>query len=366
MKIRAAIVRQQKQPLSLEEVELEDPRPDEVLVRLVGAGICHTDLVARDQYYPVPHPVVCGHEGAGIVERVGAGVHKVKPGDHVVLTYMWCGRCPSCLAGQPAYCRQAFALNFAGGREDGSSPLHQPGGEMHGAFFGQFSFATHALAHERNTVKVSPEAPLEILGPLGCGVQTGAGTVMNALRPTVGSSLVIFGAGAVGLSALLAAKLAGCSPLIAVDIKPNRLDLARVLGATHLINAAEVADPLGTINRITRGGADYTLEATGLPHVFQQAVHSLAPGGVCAFVGAAPFGMEASFDMNTILAGRTIRGVVAGHSVPDLFIPQLIRLYLEGCFPFDRLIKFYPFAEINQAIADSESGATVKPVLRFE
>lgn len=364
MHIRAAVIREKNKPLSIETVELEEPRPAEVVVRMVGAGICHTDLVARDQHYPVPHPVVCGHEGAGVVERVGAHVTKVKPGDHVVLTYMSCGHCPDCLQGRPAYCALAFDLNFAGARADGSTPLRQQGYKIHGMFFGQSSFATYALANERNVVKVRPDVPLELLGPLGCGIQTGAGTVINALRPQAGSSFTIFGAGAVGLSALLAAKMVGCTPIIAVDVKPNRLELARELGATHTLNAVEF-DPVREVKRLTGGGTIHSLEATGLPQVFRQAAHCLRVGGVCALVGAAPYGVEASFDMNTILPDRTIRGVIAGHSVPDLFIPKLIELYLAGHFPFDRLIQFYPFDQINQAIADSESGDTIKPVLRF-
>lgn len=364
MKIEAAIIRAKNQPLSIESVELDEPREFEVLVRLVSSGICHTDFVARDQQYPVPHPVVCGHEGAGVVERVGSQVRKVAPGDHVVLTYMSCGTCRYCLQGQPAYCSEALPLNFYGARADGSTTLHQHGQPIHGAFFGQSSFATYALAHERNTIKVRKDVPLEILAPLGCGALTGAGTVLNALRPQAGASVAIFGMGGVGLSALLAAKLAGCFPLIAIDIQPGRLELAAHLGATHTIDARTV-DALGAVREITGGGAEFTVEASGAPVALQQAVHGLCSGGVCGFVGAAPYGTPVQIDMNTLLRDRTVRGVIAGHCVPDVFIPKMIEYYLAGCFPFDQIIQFYPFADINRAIHDLEHGATIKAVLRL-
>jgi aryl-alcohol dehydrogenase len=363
MKITAAVVRAKGEPFRIEEVELDAPRDDEVLVRIVATGMCHTDLVARDQLYPVPFPLVCGHEGAGIVEQVGARVTKVRPGDPVVLTYLSCGACFACLRGRPMYCYRLFDLNFGGKRADGSLTMRQNGTGVHGAFFGQSSFATHALASERNVVRVRPDAPLELLGPLGCGVQTGAGSVMNALRPEAGSSIAIFGAGAVGLSAVMAARAVGCTPIIAVDPKPERLALARELGATHTINPAE-ADPVAEIRRLTDGGALYALEMAGIPQVLRQAVDCLVPTGVCGLVGAAPVGVEASLDMTTVLLGRTVRGLIEGESIPDIFIPRLIDLYLEGRFPFDRLIRPYPFAEINAAAADSEQGRTIKPVLR--
>lgn len=363
MKIRAAVVREKGKQFSIEEMDLDEPRDDEVLVRIVGAGICHTDMVARDQLYPVPHPLVCGHEGAGVVERVGAGVTKVKPGDHVVLSYVSCGTCANCRRGKPQYCFDLYQLNFGGARPDGSTTVHQNEKAIHAVFFGQSSFSTYSLAFERNVVKVREDVPLEILGPLGCGVQTGSGTVFNALCPEAGSSLAVFGAGAVGLSALMAAKTVGCLPIIAVDIKAKRLQLAQELGASHAINASEV-DPVKEIKAITGGGANYSIEATGLPHVVRQAVDCLAPTGVCGLLGAAPFGAEVNLDVNTVLFGRTVRGVIEGESIPDLFIPRLIELYRGGLFPFDRLIKFYPFTEINRAVADSESGAVIKPVLR--
>jgi aryl-alcohol dehydrogenase len=345
-------------------LELDEPRTDEVLVRIVGVGVCHTDLKVRNQTRPVPLPAVLGHEGAGIVEQVGRHVTKVKPGDHVVLSYHSCGTCSNCQQGQPAYCHQVIVCNFGGARLDGSTTLRKNGEIIHGAFFNQSSFATYALASERNVVKVRPDAPLEILGPLGCGIQTGAGAVLNSLGVQAGTSIAIFGAGSVGLSAIMAAVIAGCTTIIAVDVKPNRLELALELGATHTINSLEVDDPGQLIAEITSTGVDYALETSGLPSVFRQAVDSLTILGVCGLIGGAPPGTDVSFDMNHILLGRTVRGIIQGDSVPDIFIPRLIELHLQGRFPFDRLIKFYTLAEINQACADSEEGVVLKPVLR--
>ena len=362
MKVTAAVVREKERPFVIEELELDEPRADEVLVRVVGVGVCHTDLIVRDQWYPVPLPAVLGHEGAGVVERAGDRVTKVRPGDHVVLTYMSCGTCQNCLRGQPAYCFDLYGLNFGGARPDGSTSLRKDGEPIHSTFFNQSSFATHALATERNVVKVRDDVPLELLGPLGCGIQTGAGGVLNALRPQAGTSIVVFGTGSVGMSAIMAARVAGCTTIVGVDVKPNRLELARELGATHTINPAE-ADPVEEIKQITGGGANYALETTASPPVFRQAVDSLTWLGVCGLIGAAALGTEATFDMNTILFGRTVRGIIEGDSVPDIFIPRLLELYTQGRFPIDRLIRQYPLADINRAAEDSEQGRVWKPVL---
>lgn len=365
MQITAAVVREKAAPFQITELELEDPRDNEVLVRIVASGVCHTDLIIRDQYYPVPLPVVLGHEGSGVVERVGKNVTKVQPGDHVVMSFFSCGGCPNCQQGQPGYCLNFYGSNFSGARLDGSSALKQGDTTIHGHFFGQSSFATYALAAERNVVKVSKDVPLELLGPLGCGVQTGAGSVLNSLHPEVGTSIAIFGAGSVGLSAVMAAKVAGCSKIVSIDINAQRLNLAKELGATHTINGAEV-DAVQEIQKIIPGGVNYSLETTGVAKVFRQAVDSLAVKGVCGQVGAAPLGTEATLDFSMLLLfGRTIKGLVEGDSIAEVFIPRLIELYQQGKFPFDRLITFYPFDQINQAAEDSEKGVTIKAVVRM-
>jgi len=363
MEITAAIAREANKPFTVEKIELdEDIRDDEVLVRVVAAGLCHTDIVCRDQYYPVPLPFVPGHEGAGIVEAVGGSVKKVVAGDHVVLTFNSCGTCASCQEANPGYCHNLFGYNFAGGRpSDGSSPLHKNGELIHNFFF-QSSFGGHAIATERNIVKVRKDAPLELLGPLGCGIQTGAGGVMNSLHPRAGTSIAVFGAGGVGLSAIMAAAIVGCTTIISVDIKPSRLKLAKELGATHTIDASNT-NPVEEIQKITGGGADFTMEMTALPQVLRQCVDSLTLRGVCGVIGAAPLGTEVSLDVNSIMFGRTIRGIIEGDSVPDIFIPRMVDLFMQGRFPIDKMMKKYPLTAINDAVADSEKGTAIKPIL---
>jgi aryl-alcohol dehydrogenase len=375
--IKAATIRQKGGPFQVEDLILEEPRPDEVLVRVVATGMCHTDMVARDQLYEVPMPIVLGHEGAGVVEKIGDSVKKVAVGDHVVLTYMWCGHCKPCLRGDLTYCKNFYALNFGGAREDGSTSTfeisdgdangepHKHGQPLHDHFFGQSTFGTYALAHERNVVKVPRDAPLELLGPLGCGIQTGAGAVINTLRVSPGSSFATFGGGAVGLSAVMAARVAGAATIIATDVVPSRLELAQELGATHIVNSRET-DPVEAVHKITRSGADYTLESSGRPEVLRQAIDALANRGTCGIVGAPALGTEASFDVNGVMtAGKHIIGIIEGDSMPDLFIPALVELYTQGRFPFDRLIKFYMLDQINQAAEDSEKGVTIKPIIRL-
>lgn len=366
MKIEAAVTRAKAAPMSLEMIELEAPRMDEILVKLVATGVCHTDIAMRDQAFPVPQPIVLGHEGAGIVAAVGGAVTKVKAGDRVVMTFNSCGHCPSCTDHAPTYCYDFFGYNFAGSRPDGSSPLSKEGEPIHGNFFGQSSFASHAICHERNVVKVPDDVPLELLGPLACGIQTGAGSIINSLKVGMGDTLAVFGVGSVGLSAIMAARLVGAVTIIAVDLVDARLNLASELGATHIINGRS-GNAVEEIRKITQGaGADYTFETTGVIPVLRQAIDALAPRGTCGFVGASPAGSEVAVNVTDIMtAGRKIQGIVEGESNPDLFIPLMIEFYKQGRFPFDKLISFYPFERINDAIQDSESGKAVKPVVRF-
>lgn len=367
-KIKAAVVRQKGGPFQIKDLMLDDPRSDEVCVRIVATGMCHTDMVARDQLYEVPMPVVLGHEGAGVIEQIGSHVKKVSVGDHVVLTYMWCGHCKPCLRGDLTYCEHFYSLNFSGAREDGSTSTFTTGNSseaIHDHFFGQSSFGTFALVHERNVIKVPNDAPLELLGPLGCGIQTGAGAVINTLKVSPGSSFAAFGGGAVGLSAVMAARASGATTIISVDVVPSRLALAMELGATHTINSQET-DPVEAVRKITGGGADFTLESSGRPAVLRQAIDALAIRGTCGIVGAPALGTEASFDVNGVMTtGKRIIGIIEGDSKPDLFIPALVELYKQGRFPFDKLVKFYSLDQINQAAEDSEKGITIKPIIRL-
>jgi aryl-alcohol dehydrogenase len=363
---QAAVVRSKGASFTIEKVQMSAPAADEVLVRVVAVGICHSDLIVRDQYYPFPLPGVLGHEGAGVVVEVGANVTNVSPGDHVVMSYMSCGECRFCKRGEPAYCIDFFSLNVGGKRKDGSTGTcdHQ-GHPLHDHFFGQSSFGTFALAHRRNVVKVPKDIPLDILGPLGCGIQTGAGAILNSLNVRSGDSVAIFGVGGVGLSAVMAARVAGATTIIALDLNPSRLSLARELGATHMVDSGK-EDAVAAVQRIANGGVDYSLDTSGRPSVLRQAIDCLAIRGTCGIVGAPPLQTEASFDINSLMIpGRCIRGICEGDSLASEFIPQLIDLYRQGRFPYDRLIKFYEFEDINTAMDDAAKGATIKPVLRM-
>lgn len=363
MQITAAVAREQGQPFVLEQLELDDPGPGEVRVAVHAVGVCHTDIAIREQWMPVPLPIVLGHEGSGIVESVGPGVTAVVPGDRVVMTFGSCGSCPTCVDGHPAYCFELVARNVSGGRPDGTNALHGEG-DVHGFFFSQSSFATHAMATERNVVKLDDDVDLSIVGPLGCGIQTGAGAVLNVLRPPAGSSIAVFGVGAVGLSAVMAAVVQGCETIVAVDVKPERLAQALELGATHTIDPTAVDDVVAAIQAITTVGAGFSVDTSAVPAGARQAVECLAPLGTCAILGMGPGGTELSVDMTTLLmTGRRIVGVTEGDADPQEFIPRLIALHREGRFPYDRLIRTYPFAEINRACDDAESGAATKAVL---
>ena len=354
-KIQAAVLRTKGGPLKIEPLELEGPRDDEVLVRLVATGICHTDINMCDDWDEAADPVVLGHEGAGVVEQVGTSVKSVRRGDQVVLSYQSCGRCRHCRSGRPPDCEHFYEANFGFQRLDGSNALHRSG--VRGHFFGQSSFATHALTTPRNLVKIPKNLRLETLAPLGCGLQTGAGTVMTSLKVQSGTSIAIFGTGAVGLAAVMAARIVGADPIIGVDIIPGRLELALELGATHTIDNRHEA-VASRIAAITGGGVDYVLEITGNPTMHQLGTEVLNPRGTVALLtgASAP---------DSLPGGRKALEIIQGDAVPQRFIPRLIALYREGQFPFDRLLKFYAFSEINQAIADAKRGETIKPVLRI-
>ena len=363
MHITAAVARQPDRPFTIETVELDDPRPDEILVRVVGVGLCHTDLVFKAAQM-IPPPAVLGHEGAGIVEKVGANVTKVAPGDRVAMTFRSCGVCPRCLKGEPAYCHTMPMLNYAGVRTDGSKALSANGEAVAGNFFGQSSFATYALAYERNIVKVPDGVPLELMGPLGCGVQTGAGGIMRSLACEKGSTLLVLGGGAVGLSAVMGAVIQGCATIIVAEPHEARRKLALELGATHVIDPAASPDLAAAVRAIVPVGVDYAFDTTGIPPVLQATMQALGPHGVFGIVGIAPPGTPLPGDLMTAVTfGHTVKGIIEGDSDPDVFIPELIEHYRQGRLPFDRLIRTYPLAEINQAIADQHHGDCVKVVL---
>jgi aryl-alcohol dehydrogenase len=367
MQITAAVARTQGEPLTIETLELDELRPAEARVRMVASGVCHTDAIVRDGIYPTPLPAVLGHEGAGVVDAVGSAVTTVSVGDHVVMSAAYCGKCDRCRAGQMAYCENLFAADFGGRRSDGSTAFADTDGNaISSHFFGQSSFATYANVVEESLIKIDPDVPLDLVAPLGCGLQTGAGTVLNELQPRLGSTLVVLGTGAVGSGAIMAARVANCAQVIAVDIHDSRLELAKELGATGTINTRteKLAE---AVMALTGGrGADYIVDTTARPELLEQAVDALALRGTLAIVGAAAPGTTANFEIGaSLVKGWTLKMVIQGSSVPQVFIPRLIQLWRDGRFPFDKLIKHYDHHAINDGFADSKSGVTVKPVIRY-
>lgn len=366
MKIKAAVCYTKAAPLQVCEAELAEPGETEVLVKMAGCGICHADLAARDQLHHVPLPAVLGHEGSGVVERVGAHVKTIKPGDPVVLCSYSCGECESCISGHPSCCEKNHAVNFSGVYADGTKRLRDKNGVALSSFFSQSSFATYAVADERNTVKVDGAVELSLLGPLGCGLQTGAGAVINRLRPKPGDTLAVFGCGSVGLAAVMAAKLCGCSKIIGIDAVPSRLSMALELGATHVINAKKITKVAEEVKHIAPGGAEYSLDTTGVPALINESLYCLKRGGNAAIVsstGDAVIGIQLQYALMGVC--KSLTGVVQGDSIPKLFIPRLVEFYKEGRFPFDKLVRYYGLDEINRAFEDTHNGSTIKPVIRF-
>lgn len=364
MEIRAAVVRESGHEFSLEALTLGDLRSDEVLVKIVATGLCHTDLVVRDQVLPVPLPVVLGHEGAGTVEAVGAGVTTVEPGDNVILGFAACRQCPPCLAGQPAYCQDFGTLNFGGCRPDGSTCLRDGAQPVGSHFFGQSSFANYAIVAARNLVKVQAEAPLTLLGPLGCGMMTGAGAVLKALKVTSGESMLVTGAGPVGLAGVMAAASAEASTIIVSDPLASRRAMALDLGATHALDPADgaLSDQVRAIFAL---GVNAVLDTTGISSVVSEVVGALAVRGRLAMVGV-PKSADATVSFNILQMlslGIEVRGVTEGNADPQTFLPELLALHAAGRFPFERMMQTYPLEQINQAVADQHAGRCVKAVL---
>lgn len=366
MKIQAAVAWEAGAPLSIEEFDLDDPRDDEILVRNEAVGVCHTDDNARLGRLPVVFPIILGHEGAGVVERTGSRVARVKPGDRVLFTPDYCGRCEQCVLGRTPYCDEVVAVTFTGTRPDGSPRAHQNGKPVRASFFGQSSFATHSLVTERNIVPVPRDAPLHYMAGFTCGVQTGAGAMLNAMPVGPGRTAAVFGTGAVGLAAVMAARASGADEIIAIDRVRHRLELAAELGATHTIDTTgrDLAEVTAEVVKVTRKGVSVALDTTGNPGVIMAAVESLATHGTASVItsSGAPVTVPPG---SLLLKGRKLRGIVGGDIAPTVFIPRLLDLHARGRFPVDRLVRNYPFTEITAAIADSLAGGTIKPVLTF-
>lgn len=358
----AAVATGPAHPLEISTIELDAPRADEVLVRIHATGICHTDLTAAAGRLPVPTPVVLGHEGAGVVVEVGDGVDDLAPGDHVVLAPARCGVCRQCQIGRTTYCDEAATLVFGSRRADGSTKARANGAPVHASFFGQSSFARHALVHRRSVLRVDPGLPLTELAALVCGVSTGAGAVINTLAPSASSSLAVFGVGSVGLAAVMAARMIGVGRIIAVDRHPARLELARTLGATGTITATDDLDLADALLSLQPGGYSHAFDTTGVPTVLAAAVSALSSGGMCGFVAGANARLE--LDLGPMLVkGARLQGIMGGDATGTVFLDDLIAAYAAGHFPVAPLIAEYGLDDINRAFDDMRSGASIKPVI---
>jgi Zn-dependent alcohol dehydrogenase len=346
------------------DVEIDAPRPGEALVKIVASGVCHTDALARDGDMPFPAPGVLGHEGAGVVRAVGDGVSNVSVGDKVVIGWPWCGSCRNCLEGHPRYCLQLGPLVVAGSRADGSTSLRRlDGSPLHSHFFGQSSFASYSVCAAAALVPVPADADVSLLGPLACGISTGAGAVLNALRPFAGSSIVVYGAGAVGLSAIMAARLTGATHIIAVDKLAARLALATELGATETVDVSAGTDPVAAVQEICGRPADFSMDCAGNVNVLRQAADSVGMRGTVALIGGAPAGASFSLDHMSTLWGKKVVGILGGEGRSVSLINTLITLNSQGRFPYDRLIEKFPLDQVNEALEASHRGDVIKPVL---
>ena len=365
---QAAVVNAAHGPFELETLSLSEPRGDEVAVELEACGICHADIAAQHGGIPFPLPGVLGHEGAGRVTRVGRDVTDFQRGDRVMLSYTFCGKCEYCLSGRPAYCVTWPVLNLVGGgRADGSCSFHRGGGQaVHSHFFGQSSFARKIVVAARAAVKAPDDLPASVLAPMGCGVQTGVNAVHNVLRPAGGDRVAVFGAGSVGLSAVMGLALTGASQVIVVDIHPRRLQLARELGATDVLDARE-GDVGEAVARLTGGrGLNGAIETSGNVIVLKSAIAALAPAGTCVVIGV-PAGVKAELDVLDMVArGLRVIGTNQGDAVPRNSLPRLIELHRRGRLPVEKIITEFAFEAINDAVAASHEGSVVKAVLTMD
>ena len=362
MKTTAAILHDPHGELFLESVTLDNPRDDEVIVKIEACGICQLDIEARKM---LPTPSVFGHEGVGVVLEVGSAVRGFHPGQRVIVSYAWCGTCPKCEQHQAYICDKSWEINFGGSRLDGSATLFQDDKPLSASFFQQSSFARHILTTERNLVTVTGDTPTEYLAALPCGVMTGAGIVINTLDVQPSKSLVIFGAGTVGLSAVMAARIVGAKSIVAVDVVESRLALARELGATHCFNAQEV-NIKEVLESHFPSGLSYAIETSAKAQSFTAAIDCIETGGKIA-ISSLPHPMEEfSFKpFNLYEKAASLHAISMGSAIAAEFIPQLLKWQREGNFPFEKLITCYDFQDINRACADMRSGKTIKAVLKM-
>jgi aryl-alcohol dehydrogenase len=360
----AAVMPAANAPFAIETITVDAPEAGEILVDVKAVGICHSDLVMVSGAFGTAFPAVFGHEGAGVVAAVGEGVTKVAPGDKVLLTFNSCGDCVRCRADDPSYCERFTAYNLACARGDGSTRLHRHGAPLSDNFFGQSSFASKAIASERNVVKLAADADLAMLAPLGCGIQTGVGAVLRSLEAKVGQSLVVIGGGSVGLSAVIGGVIAGCDPIILIEPQQSRRDVGIAVGAHHVVDPG-AGDLVTAVRAIVPGGVDLIVDTSGHLPAVTASLGMLANKAKVGLVGL-PGALDAALPLpivQWITTGGTVRGIVEGDSDPDVFLPELIAHHRGGRLPYDRFVRTYPFDQINEAIADAHAGKAIKVVL---
>jgi len=362
MDVKAAVLQAIPGELVIDEVQIDKPGPREVLVRTVAAGCCHSDLHFMEGKYPYMTPVVMGHESAGIVEAVGADVSHVEPGDHVITCLsVFCGQCEFCVSGKPNLCTKE-AVRRAG---DAPPRLSQNGSPVF-QFLDLSSFAEQMLVHEGAVVKISDDMPLDRAALLGCGVTTGLGAVLNTAGVRAGETVAVIGCGGVGLAAVQGAAIAGAGRIIAVDMVPSKLDLARRFGATDTVNAKD-ADPIGTVMEMTRGGVDHAFEAIGLKVAAEQAFAMLKPGGCATVIGMIPVGDSVELPGFAFLAEKKIQGSNMGSNRFRVDMPRYVDMYLQGRLNLDDMISTrIPLDEVNAAFARMRTGEIARDVILFD
>lgn len=349
-------------PARFGTVEVDDPGPEEVLVEVGAASLCHTDLDIASGDLVRPTPLVMGHEGAGVVRQVGERVASVSPGDHVVLGRMACGRCAPCRAGRSNLCDERSVATTDGTLRGGAVRFGRDGEALHHCH-GVSSFSQHTVVNEEVAIGVTDAVPLDRATLLGCGVFTGFGAVANTLGVAPGASVVVFGCGGVGLSAVQGAAVSGADPVVAVDVLPEKLDAARELGATHAVNS-EVEDPVERVRELT-GGADYAVTCVGVPEVIEQAIAAVGKGGEVAVVGVPPEGEAPALDAFDLMRHeKVVRGSFNGSYDLSLAIPTLAELVASGALRLDPMVSSErPLAELNEAMADLQAGTGIRHVL---
>jgi S-(hydroxymethyl)glutathione dehydrogenase / alcohol dehydrogenase len=362
-KIHAAVLHRFGQPLIVEELELDPPKASEVLVRMAASGVCHSDLHVAQGVHPTSLPVVLGHEGAGVIEEVGSGVAGLAAGDHVLLTWLpYCGHCRYCARGWPNRCENTAWYDAT--MEDGTCRFHADGQPVH--HYNTSSFAQRSVVPARTAIKVDPSLPLAELALMGCAVMTGVGAVLNTAKVRPGDTVAVVGCGGVGLNVVQGAKIAGASTIIAVDVVAAKLELARELGATAVVDAGR-PDPVAAVSELVPGGVDYAFEALGRPATIEMAIGLTGRGGQAILIGMAPPDARVSIDaLTTTLEERCVRGSWYGSCVPLRDIPLLVDLYREGRLRLDPLITRCGLEDVNDAFARMEAGETARSVIVYE